>query len=334
MSTHARETHTFQAEVNQLLGLVVNSLYSNKDIFLRELISNASDALDRLKFQAITEKSLIEDGTALRIRVLTDAEAGTLTIDDTGSGMTKDELIKHLGTIAHSGTRSFVERATAAAGDQPTAIGQFSVGFYSAFLVADHVEVISRSVTSAGEAWRWLSDAKGDFTVEPAERAERGTAVILHLKESERHYLDRFELKDLIRRWSDYVSHPIEMAKVAPSSADTAADKTQEAPGFEQVNQARALWQRPKSEVTDEQYEEFYKHVSHDFESPLARTHFKIEGNQLFTGLLFIPRRPPFDLFMQKRRQGVRLYVKRVFIMDDCDALVPDWLRFLRGVID
>ena len=329
-------THKFQAEVNQVLSLVINSLYSNKEIFLRELISNASDALDKLRFKVITEPVLMAEGEKLTVRLLTDKAAGTLTICDNGIGMTDAEMIENLGTIAHSGSKSFLSQIQ---DKDARLIGEFGVGFYSAYLVADTVEVISQGA-GQDRAFRWTSDAKGEFTVEPAERPEgRGTSVILHLKSDQRDYADDWKLRSLVTRYSDYVNHPIELRVERPVHADPDDDDDSDEAAevevaFETVNQARALWQRPSHEIEDEQYAEFYRHLTHDWEPPLGQTHFKIEGTQLFTGLLFIPKRPPFDLFDQDKRHGVRLYVKRVFIMDDCEELLPRWLRFMRGVID
>jgi molecular chaperone HtpG len=321
MSTETpRETHKFQAEVNELLKLVIGSLYSHKEIFLRELVSNASDAIDKLRFRAIAEPELLEGEPALEIRLTPDDKAGTLTIEDTGVGMTHAELVENLGTIAHSGSKAFIERIAHGDRKDLNLIGQFGVGFYSAYLVADRVEVVSRAAGSE-HAFRWTSEAKDSFTVEPAERATRGTSIILHLKEDQKKYLDDWELRELVRRYSDYVSHPIKLR----------ADEGKE---LETVNRASALWQRSPSEITAEQYEEFYKHSTHDFEKPLAWTHFKIEGSLLFAGILFIPRKPPFDLFNGQSKRGVRLFAKRVFIMEDCEELVPQWLRFIRGVVD
>lgn len=326
-----RETHAFQAEINQLLSLVINSLYSHKEIFLRELVSNASDALDKLRFRAITEPELLADEPALELRLIPDEAKGTLTIEDTGIGMTHDELVKNLGTIAHSGSREFIE-ALAQKGQQKDMqlIGQFGVGFYSAYLVADRVEVVSRAAGKDQAAWRWTSEAKGSFTVEPAERAARGTSITLHLKEDQKEFLGEWRLRSLITQYSDYVGHPI---KLQVSKTTGAGDDAKTETSLEVVNKASALWQRAKSEITDEQYQEFYKHLTHDWEAPLAWTHFKADGNTQFTGLLFVPKQPPFDLDAQQQR-GVRLFVKRVFIMDRCEELVPQWLRFVRGVID
>ncbi len=330
------ETHQFQAEVSQVLRLVINSLYSNKDIFLRELVSNASDALDKLRFRAITEAELLGDNPDLRIRLVPDAEAGTLTISDNGVGMTREELIQNLGTIAHSGSRKFFEAIKDGQADVRL-IGEFGVGFYSAYLVAEKVEVTSRAAGQE-EAFRWTSDAKETFRIEPAQREGRGTDIVLHLNEDLMDYAQGWKLRNLVSRYSDFVGHPIEMRvvrEVAPegSEDDENAEKV-EVVDFEVINQGSALWQRSPGEIEDEQYEEFFKHLTHDWEGPMARTHFHIEGTQLFTGLLFVPKRPPFDLFDRDQRHGVRLYVKRVFIMDDCEELLPRWLRFVRGIVD
>jgi molecular chaperone HtpG len=324
--TQTVETHEFQAEVRQVLSIVVESLYSNPEIFLRELISNASDAIDKLSFRALTEHGLRADGEELAIEIVPDEAAGTLTLRDNGVGMTKEELIQNLGTIARSGTR---EMAKALAEQKKNAeiglIGQFGVGFYSAFLVADRVTVDSRAA-GADAAWRWQSDAGGSFTVEPAERAERGTTITLHLKDDQKEYLQEWRLKSLVTKYSDYVRYPIRLQV-------TRKEDDEEKTELETVNKANALWTRPKGEVTDEQYEEFYKHLAHDWEAPLAWTHFRVEGTQELTGLLFVPSQSPFDM-MERRQRGVRLFVKRVFIMDDAQDLLPEWLRFVRGVID
>jgi molecular chaperone HtpG len=346
--TTARETRRFQAEVNQVLHLVIHSLYSHKEIFLRELISNASDALDKLRFRAITEPELLRDDPTLEIRLIPDRERGTLTIEDTGIGMSREELAENLGTIAHSGSRAFLEAVARTrqqapgdkagkSGDDVSLIGQFGVGFYSAYLVADQVEVVSRPASvPAGEtpqAYSWTSDGKDSYTLEPAEGGRhpgRGTSVVLHLKESEKHFLDEWELRDLVKRYSDYVSHPIKL-KVAPKPGEPTVDVT---PKFDTINQASALWRRPRAEITDEQYHEFYQHLTHDWEKSLGRTHFRVEGTQEFVGLLFLPRHAPFDFASERQRRGVRLFVRRVFVMDDCEELLPEWLRFVRGVID
>lgn len=331
VETHPqRETHAFQAEINQLLSLVINSLYSHKEIFLRELVSNASDALDKLRFRAITEPELLANEPALELRIVPDPEKGTLTIEDTGIGMTHDELVKNLGTIAHSGTSEFLQALAQKGQKDVQLIGQFGVGFYSAYLVADRVEVVSRAAGPEQSAWRWTSEAHGTFTVEPAERPARGTAVILHLKEDQKEFLEEWRLRTLITQYSDYVGHPIKLQVTKHTGTGDDAKSEQ---SLEVVNKASALWQRSKSEITDEQYQEFYKHLTHDFDAPLAWSHFRADGNQQFTGLLFVPKHPPFDLNAQQQR-GVRLFVKRVFIMDRCEELVPQWLRFVRGVID
>ena len=325
-----RETHSFQAEINQLLNLVINSLYSHKEIFLRELVSNASDALDKLRFRSITEPELLEGAPELDIRITPDEAAGTLTIEDTGIGMTHDELVKNLGTIAHSGSREFLDLVSKRGQKDVNLIGQFGVGFYSAYLVADQVSVVSRAAGKDSQAWRWSSDAKGSFTVETAERATRGTAITLHLKEDQKEFLSEWRMRELITQYSDYVSHPIHL-QVKKTTGEGAEEKTETK--LEVVNKASALWQRSKSEITDEQYQEFYKHLSHDWEPALTWTHFRTEGNQVFTSLLFVPKHPPFDLDNQKPR-GVRLFVKRVLIMDNCEEMLPQWLRFVRGVVD
>jgi molecular chaperone HtpG len=310
--------HAFQAQVSEVLGLVINSLYSHPEVFLRELLSNASDALDKERFLALTTPSDTSD--PLRIRLIPNEAERTLVIEDNGIGMDEAELIKNLGTIAHSGSKEFLSQLKEK--KDVSLIGQFGVGFYSAYLVADRVVVITKK-RGTEQAYRWESDAKSGFTIETAERPTRGTSVVLHLKEEHKELLSSWKIKELVTRYSDYVSYPIELA--------SEKDGTQ---SFERVNQASALWTRPAKEITDEQYNEFYKHLTHDWEPPLARKHFRVEGSQEFTGLVFIPKRPPFDLFSPEERHGVRLHVKRVFIMDDCKELLPRWLRFVRGVVD
>ncbi len=310
--------HAFQAQVSEVLGLVINSLYSHPEVFLRELLSNASDALDKERFLALTAPS--DSGDPLRIQVIPNEAEKTLTIDDNGIGMDEAELVKNLGTIAHSGSREFLTQLKEK--KDLNLIGQFGVGFYSAYLVAERVEVITKK-RGTSQAYRWESDAKQGFLVEPAEREARGTSVILHLKEEHKEFLSAWKVRELVTRYSDYIGYPIELG----TSKDGALS-------FERINQASALWQRRPAEVTDEQYAEFYKHLSHDWEPPLAKKHFRVEGSQEFTGLIFIPKRPPFDLFSPEERHGVRLHVKRVFIMDDCKELLPRWLRFVRGVVD
>lgn len=322
-----RQEFNFQAEVNQVLDIVVNSLYSHREVFLRELISNASDALDKLRFRATTEPELLGDETDLEIRIAVEKDHKVLSIADTGIGMTRDEMIDNLGTIARSGSKKFREALRAKGqGDGVELIGQFGVGFYSAFLVGKDVEVISKAAGS-DTAWRWKSEAHGSFTVEPApERKRRGTEVRISMKDDADEYLDEWKIRRLVERYSDYVGHAI---KLRQTEEDENADFK-----WETINKGSALWKRPKSEITDEQYHEFYKHLTHDWETPLAWTHFAIEGTQMYTGLLFCPKKAPFDLFDAEQKRGVRLYVKRVFIMDDCAALLPEWLRFVRGIVD
>ncbi len=324
------ETHAFQAETREVLKLVIHSLYSHKEIFLRELISNASDACDKLRFEAVTDASLLGGDGDPAIELVVDAEARTLEIRDTGIGMSRQELIEHLGTIARSGTRAFMAQLSEAQKCDAQLIGQFGVGFYSAFIVADRVDVVSRRAGSS-EAWRWSSDGSGEFTLEPAERAQRGSSVILHLKAEEDEFLQAWTLKSLVRRYSDHIAFPIRMAKpVEAKEGEEAA-----APELETLNEAKALWTLPKAEITDEDYQAFYKHISHDFADALAWTHNRVEGNQNFTSLLFVPERAPFDFqFDRDQRKGLKLYVKRVFIMDASEQMLPSYLRFVRGVVD
>jgi molecular chaperone HtpG len=324
-------THAFQAEVSQVLRLVIHSLYSNKEIFLRELVSNASDALDKLRFRAVTEPDVYEGDTTLAVRIRTDRDRGTLTIEDTGVGMSEADLVRDLGTVAHSGSRAFLEQLAKAGKTDARLIGQFGVGFYSAYLVADRVEVVSRPAGAGSAATRWVSEGKDTFTVEPAERATRGTAVTLHLRGDQKEFLDDWRLRELVKRYSDYVSHPIQIEK----STGTGGGVTPEKVEYETINRASALWQRPKAEITETEYDEFFHHLSHGGETKaLARTHFKVEGSQEFAGLLYVPRERPMELRFGMKHRGVRLYVKRVLIMDDCAELVPEWMRFVVGVID
>jgi molecular chaperone HtpG len=322
-------THSFQAEVSQVLHLVIHSLYSHKEIFLRELVSNASDALDKLRFRALTEPDLYEGDATLAIRIRADRERRTLTIEDNGIGMTEEELVRDLGTVARSGSRAFLEQLARRGQTDARLIGQFGVGFYSAYLVADRVEVVSRAAGPGQTGHRWVSEAKDTFTVAPDDRAARGTSITLHLHEDQKEFLDEWRLRDLVKRYSDYVSHPIQLQVTKGSGADA---KTE----YETINRANALWQRPRAEITDEQYDEFYRHLAHsaEGEKPLARSHFKVEGTQEFAGLLYIPRDKPFELRFGMKHRGVRLYVKRVLVMDDCEEIVPEWLRFIVGVID
>ncbi len=331
-TTATKETLGFQAEVKQLLNLMIHSLYSNKEIFLRELISNASDACDKLRFEALSDPSLFEGDSDLRIRVSFDKEARTLTVSDNGIGMSRQEVIDHIGTIAKSGTREFFQALTGDQAQDARLIGQFGVGFYSSFIVADKVTVVTRRAGLGHEhAVRWESAGEGDYTIETVDRAARGTDVILHLREGEDEFLDGWRLKSIIRKYSDHIQVPIVMVKEQWDEEKKADVLTHET---EVVNQASALWARPKSEITDEQYVEFYKHVAHDFEPPLAHVHAKVEGKQDYTQLLYLPAHAPFDLWDREHRHGIKLYVRRVFIMDDADQLMPLYLRFVRGVID
>src|SRR5690349_249831 len=330
--TQTRETLGFQAEVKQLLKLMIHSLYSNKEIFLRELISNASDAADKLRFEALTDKALYESDPELRIRVSFDPKARTITVSDNGIGMSRQEVIDNLGTIAKSGTREFFEKLTGDSAKDAHLIGQFGVGFYSSFIVADKVTVLTRRAgLTAEHGVRWESEGGGDYTIETAEKPKRGTEVTLHLREGEDELLNGFRLRSIIRKYSDHITIPILMKK---EEWDKDKNENRVTDEDETVNQAGALWARPKGEITEEQYHEFYKHVGHDFEPPLAYTHNKVEGTKEYTQLLYIPARAPFDLWEREHRRGIKLYVRRVFIMDDADHLMPIYLRFVRGVID
>jgi molecular chaperone HtpG len=328
----AKETLGFQAEVKQLLKLMIHSLYSNKEIFLRELISNASDALDKLRFESIARPALMEGHGELAIRVSVDKAARTVTVSDNGIGMSRQEAIDHLGTIAKSGTREFFAQLTGDQQKDAQLIGQFGVGFYSSFIVADRVTVVTRRADApATDAVRWESDGGGEFSIEPAERGESGTDVTLHLREGEDELLEGFRLKSIVSKYSDHISAPIRMRG---EKWDKDKGEMVAADEDETVNQANALWARAKADITDEQYQEFYRHVSHDFGEPLAWTHSRVEGRTEYTQLLYIPARAPFDLWDRNQRHGIKLYVKRVFIMDDAEQLMPPYLRFVRGVID
>lgn len=333
-STDKKQTHGFQAEVKQLLQLMIHSMYSNKEVFLRELISNASDALDTLRFEGVKDDSLFEKDPDLKIWVSFDKDARTITIADNGIGMTEEQVIDRIGTIARSGTKSFLESLSGDQKKDAKLIGQFGVGFYSSFIVADKVTLTTRRGGSS-EAVRWESDGAGEYTIEQVTKPERGTEVTLHLREGEDadvdQYLDDWRLRSLVRTYSDHVAFPILMRE----SLSEEAEKEGKKPEWEQVNRGAPLWTRPKSEITDEDYKEFYKHSSHDFEDPLAWTHNKVEGSHEYTSLLYIPARAPFDMWDPQRGQhGVKLYVQRVFIMDDAEKLMPRYLRFVRGIID
>jgi len=327
-----KQTLSFQAEVKQILHLVTHSLYSNKEIFLRELVSNASDACDKLRFEALNQAELYEDAPNLEVRVSFDKEARTITIRDNGIGMSAEEAVSHLGTIAKSGTREFMSKLEGDQKKDAQLIGQFGVGFYSGFIVADRITVETRRAgAKPEEGVRWTSEGSGDFEVEPITRAQRGTDVILHLREGEDEFLNGWKLKSIIGKYSDHISLPILMQK---EEWDAEAQKQVTTAEWAPVNKAAALWTRSKSDITPEQYAEFYKQISYDTEAPLAYTHNRVEGRTEYTQLLYVPAKAPFDLWNRDKRGGVKLYVKRVFIMDDAEALMPVYLRFVKGVID
>jgi molecular chaperone HtpG len=321
-----KETLEFQTEVKQLLHLMIHSLYSNKEIFLRELISNSSDACDKLRFEALANDSLYDGDTTLRIRVDFDKEARTVTIADSGIGMTRDEVVENIGTIAKSGTRQFFESLTGDQARDTQLIGQFGVGFYSAFIVADKVTLTTRRAgLPAGQGVRWTSAGDGSYTLETVELPARGTTVVLQLREGEDEFLESYRLRNIIHKYSDHIPLPIEML------GDSEDDKPAE---YEAVNKASALWTRPRTEISDDEYREFYKHVAHDFEDPMQWVHSHVEGNQSYKSLFYIPARAPFDLYDRDSRHGIKLYVRRVFIMDDAEQLMPYYLRFVRGLVD
>ncbi len=327
-----RETLGFQTEVKQLLQLMIHSLYSNREIFLRELISNASDACDKLRFEALHNGALFEDDSELNIRIAYDKAAKTLTVSDNGIGMSRDEVIANLGTIAKSGTREFFSQLSGDQQKDANLIGQFGVGFYSSFIVADKVTVLTRRASELPSLGvRWESDGGGEFTLEMVDRPARGTEITLHLRDGQEDLADGWKLRSIIRKYSDHIVQPILMGK---EEWDKEANEQKITAETETVNQASALWARPKSEITDEQYQEFYKHVGHDFEPPLAWVHARVEGRQEYTQLLYLPAHAPFDMWDRNTRHGVKLYVRRVFIMDDAEQLMPAYLRFVRGVVD
>ncbi len=330
--TAPHETMSFQAEVKQLLHLMIHSLYSNKEIFLRELVSNASDASDKLRFEAIANPALLEFDADLAIRIEVDSAARTLKLTDNGIGMSRDEAIRNLGTIARSGTKEFFQQLSGDQQKDAALIGQFGVGFYSAFIVADKVTVETRRAgLPAGEAVRWESRGDGEFTVDAIERAARGTTITLHLREGEDDFLSAWKIKEIIRKYSDHISLPIRMPKEVWDAEASTYQRTDE---WESVNQASALWTRAKSDISDEQYTAFYQHIAHDNEAPLAWTHNRVEGRSEYTQLLYIPARAPFDLWDRNHKGGLKLYVKRVFIMDEAEQLLPNYLRFVKGVVD
>ena len=320
-----KETLEFQAEVRQLLGLMIHSLYSNKEIFLRELISNASDACDKLRFEALSNDALYDGDSDLRLRVTFDKEARTVTVSDNGIGMSREEVMDNIGTIAKSGTRQFFDSLTGDQGKDVELIGQFGVGFYSSFIVADKVTLTTRRAgAAANEAVQWVSSGEGDYTLEVVDKESRGTEVVLHLRDGEDEFLEDYRLRSIITRYSDHISLPIEMV-----SAEEGKENE-----FEAVNSASALWKRPRKDISEDEYKEFYKHVAHDFGEPMAWSHNQVEGTQCYTSLLYIPKQAPFDLYDRDRRHGIKLYVRRVFIMDDAENLMPQYLRFVRGLVD
>lgn len=341
--TGHKEVHGFQTEVKQLLQLMIHSLYSNKEIFLRELVSNSADAADKLRFKALSNGDLYDGDANLRVRVKADKDANTITISDNGIGMTRDDVITHLGTIAKSGTADFFSRLSGDQASDSQLIGQFGVGFYSAFIVADKVVVRTRAAGhAANEAVEWTSAGEGDFSVENIEKSTRGTDIILFLKEEEKEFLDDWRLKSIVTKYSDHISIPVEMltpevaeipASEGPDGEEIAATPAQPAL-WESVNKAEALWTREKSDVSDDEYKEFYKHVSHDYAEPLLWAHNKVEGTSEYTSLLYVPTKAPFDMYNRERQHGLKLYVQRVFIMDDAEQFMPTYLRFVKGLLD
>ncbi|GAA5219230.1 molecular chaperone HtpG [Corallincola platygyrae] len=332
-----QETHGFQTEVKQLLQLMIHSLYSNKEIFLRELVSNASDAADKLRFKALSNADLYEKEGDLRVRISADKDARTVSIIDNGIGMTRDEVVEHLGTIAKSGTADFFKQLSGDQASDSQLIGQFGVGFYSAFIVADKVTVKTRAAGETSDRGvQWQSEGEGSFTVEDIDRPERGTEIILHLREGEDEYLDSWKLRSIVSKYSDHISVPVQFWKdEVPESEGPDGEKIEAQPGeWEQVNRATALWTRNKSEVKEEEYQEFYKHISHDFQEPLLWSHNRVEGKHDYTSLLYIPAKAPWDLGHRETKHGLKLYVQRVFIMDDAEQFMPTYLRFVKGVLD
>jgi molecular chaperone HtpG len=340
------ETFGFQTEARQLLQLMIHSLYSNREIFLRELISNASDAVDKLRFEALEAPELLADDPEFRVRISLDAEAGTLTVSDNGVGMSREEVIDHLGTIARSGTAEFLADLSGDQAKDAVLIGQFGVGFYSSFIVADTVSVVTRRADlGEDEAVCWRSAGEADFSIEPATRSERGTDVILHLREDAEEFADDFRLRSIVRKYSDHIGVPVEMLETTPgglpgmgdeSDDSDAPDENSESaePEWQSVNAAKAMWTRSRSDVSDDEYNAFYKHVSHDFDDPLAWSHNRVEGKLEYTSLLFIPQRAPFDVWNREAPRGLKLYVQRVFIMDEAEQFLPMYLRFVKGVVD
>lgn len=326
-----KETLGFQTEVKQLLHLMIHSLYSNKEIFLRELISNASDAVDKLRFEALAKPELLEGGAELKIRVSFDKDAKTVTLEDNGIGMNRQDAITHLGTIAKSGTADFMKHLSGDQKKDSHLIGQFGVGFYSAFIVADKVDVYSRRAgDAASEGVHWSSKGEGDFEVATIEKAERGTRIVLHLKSGEDEFADGWRLRNIVKKYSDHIALPIEL----PKEVTAAEGEEQPAVEWETVNRASALWTRPRNDVKEEEYQEFYKHIAHDFENPLSWSHNKVEGKLEYSSLLYVPARAPFDLYQREAPKGLKLYVQRVFVMDQAESFLPLYLRFIKGVVD
>ena len=327
-----KETQAFQTEVSRVLDLVIRSLYSNKEIFLRELVSNASDAAEKLRFEALSNEGLYEDQGDLAIRLTVDKENGTLTISDNGIGMTRDEVVSNIGTIARSGTKAFIESMSGDKAEDSQLIGQFGVGFYSAFIVADRVSIETRKAgTVADEGVRWESEGTDSYSIENISKESRGTDITLHLREEEKEFLDEWRLRSVINKFSDHISIPVMMLKQSMGEEEEEKEKGEE---WEQVNTGTALWMRSKSDVSDEEYREFYKHIAHDFDDPLEWVHNRVEGTNEYISLLYVPKRAPFDLWDPNQKHGVKLYVKRVFIMDEADKLMPRYLRFIKGIVD
>ncbi|MGS0679831.1 molecular chaperone HtpG [Shewanella sp. 125m-7] len=333
-----QETHGFQTEVKQLLNLMIHSLYSNKEIFLRELVSNAADAADKLRYEALTNDNLYEGDGELRVRISADKEKGTVTIEDNGIGMTRDSVIEHLGTIAKSGTAEFFKNMSGDESKDSQLIGQFGVGFYSAFIVADRVTVRTRAAGhSADEAVLWESAGEGDFTVETISKQSRGTEITLHLRDDEKEFADDYRLRSIITKYSDHISVPVEMFEAGTPAVEATEDTEAVAAtegSWKPMNKATALWTRNKSDVTDEEYKEFYKHISHDYTDPLVWSHNRVEGKQEYTSLLYIPAKAPWDMWNRDRKHGLKLFVQRVFVMDDAEQFMPSYLRFVQGLID
>jgi molecular chaperone HtpG len=331
MSTAEKETLGFQTEAKQMLQLMIHSMYSNKEIFLRELVSNASDAADKLRFEALSNDSLFENDPNLRVRVEADKEAGTVSISDNGIGMSREEVVANLGTIARSGTAEFLKNLSGDNKKDSQLIGQFGVGFYSAFIVAERVEVFTRRAgADVSEGVHWESTGEADFSIESCERTERGTKVVLHLREEDKEFADDWRLRSIIKKYSDHISIPVEMLKTVTAEEGEEAPE----PEFESINSATALWTRPRNEVKDDEYQAFYKHVSHDFAEPLTWSHNKVEGKLEYTSLLYLPSQPPMDMWNRDAARGVKLYVQRTFIMDDAEQFLPLYLRFVKGVVD